>query len=209
VFSNLTKVLGAAYLISTGITSAQAQSNEPVTTDKLDITVTGNQCLEDIRDPLFVVMDDEDGNIHRFTIPRNVGCRWIGNATETFDAGLTHFSLRLNKGESGVFPLARTDCRTPDTHQSQGVARLKFECCRSKVVQQLSVSTKTVTDRRVPLSYLRSVPKISEQSHSVPCVEHGVFREGEGTIDHVQFPSETIRLQLGNSEPMPASPDCS
>jgi hypothetical protein len=182
---------------------ARAQRSEPVVTDKLDITVTSAEC-DDFPDLLSVVMDDEDG-IHRFTIPRRAGCEWSGSAPETFDAGLTHFSLRLDKGKSERRPLARTDCRTPDTHQIPGIARLKFECCRYIDVRQLTVTTTTRnTNRPVAISYLRGVPKV-DQSYSVPCIEHGVFLDGAGTIDHVQFQNETLRLQLGNSEPKPKS----
>jgi hypothetical protein len=190
---------GLVLMVAAG--TARAQGSEPVVTNKLDITVTSLGC-EDFPDLLTVVMDDD---AHPFTIPRHVGCHWSGNAPETFDAGLTHFSLRLDQVKPEKRPLARTGCQIPDTHQIPGTARLKFDCCRYKGVQQLTINATTLNaNRPVAISYLRSVHGI-DQSNSVPCIEYGVFYEGVGTVGHVQFRSETLRLQLGNSEPKPGS----
>jgi hypothetical protein len=40
---------------------------------------------------------------------------------------------------------------------------------------------------------------------SVPCSEHGVFDEGEGTVEDVQFGREKLSLQL-DQEPNPRMP---
>ena len=183
--------------------TARAQVHDPVTSRTLDVTIGGAHCLK-FPDEISVVMDDEDGSTYHFPITGGPGCHWTGKALGTFDASLTHFSLRLG--------IARTDCRTvEETYKDPAeglmrVARLTFECCAQdlKPVQQVTIST----DRPVSVSYLRRVPKSRERGRlrSVPCTEHAVFTHGTGTIDHVQFQSETLRLQLGEKVPKPESP---
>lgn len=182
------------------ITGARAQNGEPVTTRTLDISFSGEQCAG-LPDPISVVMADEDGNKDRILIKRQGLCEWRGEVPKTFDAGLIHFSLRL--------PAGRTDCQTPDTDTEPGVARLTFDCCSVDAPQQVTINTETmVKDLVVAVSYIRRVQRSSDkrQTRSVPCREHAVFDRGTGTIDHVQFLSESLRLQLANRKPKPEAP---
>jgi hypothetical protein len=185
----------AALSVIQCVAVAQAQTSGPLRIGILDIRITGVDC-DNLPPQITVVMADKDGKEDRFSIRKIGTCRWKDDTPRTFDASLTHFSLRLIR--------ARTECRMADPYQEPGVGVLNFKCCDAEPVRQVTIRAEMVIkDRSVAVSYLRRVPKGSDGS--VACTEHGTF-QGTGTIDHVQFHSESLRLQLGDKEPKPTAP---
>lgn len=186
-------VRSAVLALSLTAVAASAQ----ITTRKIDIRLDGKPCTT-IRGNIFLVRDDEDGTKEWIEgIKQPDGCHWIGRASDSFDAELSHFSLRLGIG--------RTEC-----HDSTGfeekpfewAARLDFKCCNDAPTRRVKV----LTDPEMPVSYWREVrvkmPGIARvHALAKPCIEQSLFEQGTGSIEQVQRGGEKIWLYLGTTNP--------
>jgi hypothetical protein len=156
---------------------------------QLDVTLDPCPALPE---HVHLVMDDEDGRVYRIELEPVAGCHWIKRFTGGFSTSLSHFSLRLG--------IARTECHKAIAEQDTG--HVHFNCCSREAVRSVTIKP---TPSKIPVSYLREVsttwPGLRRPDwQAVPCLENGILLAGEA-IDHVQFGSEKIHLQIGLPDP--------
>jgi hypothetical protein len=173
----------AIALIVLAFTADAQEIDRPV---DILLTPTCNNVPNEIR----VVMNDDENDAFPATRTAPDSCRWNGILRGPVPPR-SHFSLRLGIG--------RTDCHTVE-NPGGSVVRLRFECCAAEPARIVGINTV----QAVIVGYVRAIQKTSDV-RSVPCSEHGVFDEGEGTVEDVQFGREKLSLQL-DQEPNPRMP---
>jgi hypothetical protein len=177
-------------IVSLALAPAHAQR-----TDRLDVWIIGDDCPGK-EQPVVAIMDGDDRRPIRLEYKEP--CHWTGIVREgAFSASRSRFSLRLGR--------ARTECHAGEAKKAgpdAWVASFAFTCCSKEPVKVVRINATP----SVNISYLREVfavvpGKSRPDLRASPCVEKGTLDPYDRTIDHVQFGSERIYLQIGAREP--------
>jgi hypothetical protein len=183
------------FVLMVGVAAgAWAQSDEPVTIDKVVVTLSGHGDCREFKDVISVVVNGNEKHPARATRSKSDSCRWSGPSDYSFDANDAYASLRLGR--------ARTDCRNSaaeddEDAEDESVARLKFdgilEPARNVRVRVIGETTNDATSFR----YVREVGPFS--SASIACRESATISPGDEELIDVwssESGAETIRLQV-------------
>lgn len=170
---------------------------------RLDIVVETDKCKHTKGDKVYLVMDENDNEGARKGLtwvedPLHP-CHWTYIAPKSFSTDL-HFSLRLGDARTECHKALPEDDKSSTADKFKRFGRLSYPYYNNQEARRVIV--KPPPD--VPVSYVRevkdTVPGQPRVAQAVPCLEGGVI-DPTKPIDHVQWKSETIHLQIGSEAP--------